>query len=449
MKKRGLYVSIILGVMIAMLSGCGKSSTTGKNNGNKDEKITLTVTAAGGELGDPKIFEKYMEENPNIIINEVPIGNSSTKLISMIASGESVDIIRHMGYDELPVMVQRGILAPLDDFVEESSLNLEDCYNVIDICRFDGKTRGQGSIYGIPKDWSPIGIWINKTAFEEAGVPLPSTTEPMTWDEFATIAKKLTVMENGSVKRHGCVTALTFPTLLEMYLNSYGGSMWTDDLNSTTLQTAESKAAVEFFMDLHKTAALASSLYPATDSIGGSALPAGTTAMALGGYWFRGQWAATGYLGKVEDDMMFVPAPVGTKKASYAPDVTCLGLFSGSKHPEEAKKLLEYIVASESAITARSSIGYGVPLFKSYIDTLPSTSEFDKQILDVVMNYQMNTFDVSLSVSPYMNYTSLNTLFDKYYLPVLYERGDLDDALKTINREAELLVEEGKQLMGD
>ena len=65
------------------------------------------------------------------------------------------------------------------------------------------------------------------------------------------------------------------------------------------------------------------------------------------------------------------------------------------------------------------------------------------------MNYQMNTFDVSLSVSPYMNYTSLNTLFDKYYLPVLYERGDLDDALKTINREAELLVEEGKQLMGD
>ena len=449
MRKRGLYISIIIGVMIAMLSGCGNSSATGKGNGKKDEMITLTVTVSSTELGDSKIFEKYMEDNPNIIINEVPLGNSSTKLISMITSGDSLDIIRLMGYDELPVFVQRGILTPLDDFIAESSINLEDCYDVIDVCRFDGKTRGQGSLYALPKDWSPIGLWINKTAFEEAGVPLPSTTEPMTWDEFATIAKKLTVMEGGAVKRHGCVTALTFPTLLEMYLNSYGSSLWTDDLDSTTLQTAESKAAVEYFMDLHQAAALSSSLYPATDNIGGSALPANTTAMALGGYWFRGQWESMGELGRVDDTIMFVPAPVGTKESSYVLDLTCLGVFSGSKHPEEAKKLLEYIAASETAITARSSIGYGIPLFKSYVDTLPNVSEFDKQLLDVVKNYQMNTVDLSPSVSPYINYTSLSTLFDKYYLPVLYGRNNLTDALKTINHETELLVEEGKQLMGD
>lgn len=450
MKKRGLYISIILCMLIGLLSGCGNTSATGKNNGKKDEKVVLTVTTSAKELGDPEIFERFMEENPDIIVKTMDGGGlSSTKIIAAITSGQSIDIIRLQGYDELPVMVQRGMLAPLDDLEEKYSFDLDDCYDVINVCRFDGQTRGQGSLYALPKDWSPVGLWINKKVFEEAGVPLPSTTEPMTWDEFATLAKKLTVMEDGSVKRHGCVTALSMPTLLEMYLNSHGSTLWTDDLSSTTLQTADTKAAVEYFMDLHKTAALASSLYPSSDSIGGSALPAKTTAMAMAGYWFRGQWAATNYIGNVEGDMMFVPAPVGTKKASYAPDLTCLGVFSGSEHPEEAKRLLAYLTASEHSITARSSIGYGLPLFKSYFDTLPKTSEFDKQIMDVVTNYQMNTFDVSMSVSPYINYSSLTTLFDKYYLPVLYGRGSLEDGLKTINKEVELLVEEGKELTGE
>ncbi len=446
--KKLLCILLSAAMLAVFVGGCGSDGSGGGNAGKEsDEKITLTVTVMAKELGDATLYERYMKEHENIIINEVPMENSSSKLISMIASGDPPDIIRLMGYDELPVFVTRGLLAPLDEYVAQSAeVNLDDAYDIANICRFDGSARGQGSLYAIPKDWSPTGLWINKKAFEEAGIPLPSTTEPMTWEEFGEIAKKLTVINNGAVERHGCVTALTFPSLLEMYLNSNGSSLWTEDLNSTTLNTPETQKAVEFFMDLHKNAALGSSLYPPADNIGTSALPYGKTAMALGGYWFRAQWDTTGFLGQVEDNLMFVPAPVGSKEASYALDLTAVGLFSGTKHPKEAWELLEYIVASETAINARAEIGYGIPAFQSYFEKLPNTTAFDKQLLDTVSNYQMRTLDLTPSISPYINYTSLTTLFDKYYVPVLYDQSNLKDALSTINSETEILIEEGKEL---
>ena len=42
----------------------------------------------------------------------------------------------------------------------------------------------------------------------------------------------------------------------------------------------------------------------------------------------------------------------------------------------------------------------------------------------------------------------LTTLFDKFYLPVLYDKSTLKDAMKTINKETEILISEGKDLVG-
>lgn len=444
-----LCLTLVL-TMVMGLVGCGGGQSAGKD-GDNDGKITLTVTVSSAEVGSSEVFQRYMDEHPNIIIEEVPTSNGDTKLLSMIASGNPPDIIRFAGYDELPTFVQRGILMPLDDLLGNSeSFNEDDMFDVLDTCRFDGKNRGTGSLYGIPKDWSPVGLWINKEAFAEAGIPLPSTTEPMTWDEFASIAQKLVKKDGESVERHGFITALPIPTLLEMYLNSYGKSMWNEDYSSTTLESKDSMEAVKYFQAMQETAAMSSTLYPNADGIGTSALNENKVGMVLGGYWFRGSYAGSGTLSDIEDKLLYVPAPVGTEKTSYALDLTCLGIFSQTEHPEEAYDLLEYLVLEEYSVTTRSNIGFNLPVSKKYMDTLPYETDFDKQTLDMVKNYQLSTFDpTAVSVSPWISYTSLTTLFDKFYLPVLYDRSTLENAMKTINEEVEILVEEGKELMGD
>jgi len=449
-----LHSALSLVLVIVMLIGCASvcvgcgdsSKSKDKNNG----KTTLTVTVSSAEVGSREVFEKYMEEHPDVIIEEVPTSNGDTKLLSMIASGSPPDIIRFAGYDELPAFVQRGILMPLDKYLEKSDKFKEsDMFDAIKTCRFDGENRGKGSLYGIPKDWSPVGLWINKAAFAEAGIALPSTTAPMTWEQFADTAKKLVKKDGKSIARHGVVTALPLPTLLEMYLSGYGKSMWKNNYNTTTLTSDDTKKAVKYFKDLQESAALSSTLYPNPDGIGTSALNEGKVGMVLGGYWFRGSYAGAGTLEDIKDKIMYVPAPVGTKEACYALDLTCLGMFSETDTPEAAWDLLEYLVLDEYSVTTRSKIGFNLPISKKYVDTLPYETEFDKQVLDVVKNYQLNHFDpISVSVCPWISYTSLTTLFDKFYLPVLYGKSTLDDAMKTINKETEILISEGKELVG-
>lgn len=439
--------------MVFCCVGCGGDTTTqtgGKDNQTADGKISLTVTVSSAELGKTDAFSQYMIDHPNVIINEIPTTNGDTKLLSMIASGDAPDLIRFTTYDELPVFVQRGILLPLDDYLSKSdTFNIEDMYECIETCHFDGFNRGQGHYYGIPKDWSPCGLWINKNAFADAGVPLPSTTKPMTWDEFADIAQRLVKMEGKEVKRHGFITALQFPTLLEMYLSSYGKSLWTDDYNGTTLQTAETKKAVNFFLDMQKTAAMTSSLYPSADKIGQSALNQDKVGMVIAGYWFRGAFAGAGILSDVSEKLMYVPAPVGDRQTTFALDLVGLGIFSQTEYPDEAYDLLEYLTLSEETVLARSSIGFNMPVAKKYTDTLPKDDAFDKQLLSVLQDYQIPHFaPTDAKVCPWISYVSLNTLFDKFYLPILYGKTDLDTAMKTIDSETKILIEEGKELVG-
>jgi ABC-type glycerol-3-phosphate transport system substrate-binding protein len=207
--------------------------------------------------------------------------------------------------------------------------------------------------------------------------------------------------------------------------------------------------AIKFFQNMQETAAVSNTLFQNPDGIGHSALVEGKVGMVLAGSWFRGTYESGGLLSDVQDKLMYIPAPVGTKEVSQALDVTCLGIFSQTEHPQEAFELLEYLTLHEESVTSRSSIGFNLPVSKKYMDTLPNETEFDKQILATV-NKQLETFSpTSARVCPWVSYTSITTLFDKFYLPVLYKKSTLEQAVKTINSEIDILVEEGKELMGE
>lgn len=448
---RKLLIGILLLALGVPLTGCasGGEEETSKDAKEEEEDITLTVTLGEHEMGNTEVYAEYEATHPGIHIDVIPLSNNDTKLLSMIASGNPPDVIRCMAYDEIPVFVQRGILMPLDDYIAESDkIDLDNMYESANLCRFEGANRGTGALYGLPKDWCPIGLWINKDVFAEEGIPLPSETEPMTWEEFADLAKRLVKKDGEAVNRHGCITALPLSTLLEMYLNSNGSSLWTEDFSSTTLDAEETRGAVEYFKDLQEQAAIGSSLYPPTDTIGQSALLEDKTGMVLAGYWFIGGYGAANKSEETLSKLMFVPAPVGEKKASYCLDMVALGIFSESKHPKEAYELWEYLVTDEGSAGARAKIGLGLPASKSYFSYLPQATELQRQALGVVENYQLGTLDLTPKICPYITYASMTALFDQYYLPVLFGRAELEGALETIQSEAEILIQEGKELVG-
>jgi ABC-type glycerol-3-phosphate transport system substrate-binding protein len=232
-----------------------------------------------------------------------------------------------------------------------------------------------------------------------------------------------------------------------MQLNSMGDSLWTEDFGETTLETAKTQKVVKYWEDLQKTAAMSGNLYPAADTIGHQALVEGKVGMVLAGYWLCSAFRQYNYIDAASNDLMFVPMPGDGDDKSYTVDVTVAGIFSGTEHPDEAYLLWEYLMCNKETTQLRAASGHGIPTFKSDFECLPKETDFDKQTLETA-KAQINTLDLTPKTNPYIPYTSVTNLFDKYYVPYLYGKSTLKEAMQKINYNTKILIGEGKDLMG-
>jgi len=461
--KKWIACLLAVTLLVGLLAGCnagdrGSDSTSGQTNsvhkvdlsqGIKvtDQPATVVCTLALNELGGSAVIEGFKKKYPNITVKLEPMANGDSKLLAMIAAGNGPDLIRCSAFEELPSMVNRGLLLPLDDFVKASGkVDTGDLLEVNNLFRFDGKERGKGPLYGVVKDWSfDNTLWVNKTVFQQAGEPLPSTTEPMTYDELARLCKKLSVKRGETVERFGLITHMSVITLVEAMLASSGRSIWNEDFSASTLQTPETKKAINYWADLQKSGAMASTLFPSTDMTGNGAIAEDKTAMVMGGYWLLSSFI--GAQDDVKDKLMLIPSPIaaGGKTVNASLSAIGLGIFTDTKAPMEAYALWEYLMFDEISTGARATSGWGIPALRSMVEKMPTVSALDQQARQVCVN-QMEDFSVAPRSNPYVLYTGLTTEFDKYYNLYLYDVQTLDEAMATIDKDIGFLIDEGREM---
>lgn len=413
-----------------------------------DKEITLVTCLHGFEVcgtsqGWNDFTTEFRKKYPNITINVETMTNGDARLMAMIAAGNGPDIMRLSGYQEIPSLAARNLLLPLDKYFEASGVNTDDFMPVMDLYRYDGKERGKGHYYGVVKDFSfDNSIWINKDVFKAEGIPLPSTEEPMTYDELAELARKLTVRDGDTTKRFGLISTLSVQDLVEPMLQSSGKSLWNEDGTKTTLNSKETKEALDYWAKLQKEGVMQSTLNPINDNAGFGLLVENKAAMVIGGYWL-----GTGLMNYGEqnaDKLMLIPSPkmANGKTINACLAATGCGIFSGSKNPNEAFLLLKALFLEEENTKKRAETGWGLPGLKSCIKYLPDDSAPRKQFLDVTLK-QLDNFSTAPRVSNYCLYSGFSAAFDKQYNMYLYGKTTLDAAMKKVDSDVELLIEEG------
>ncbi|MCH5672448.1 ABC transporter substrate-binding protein [Streptomyces gilvus] len=209
MKKRSLVLATTAAATLA-LAGCtaSGSSTTGSGGkvtisfahwGNNEENATLKAMVA--------LFEKA---NPDIAVQSNWIqGDYEQKLQTSIAGG-SAPTVAQISNTSLPGFVgafRKADVRPSDFY----SANLARSMSV------------GGTYYATPFVVKTKAMAVNKKIFQKAGVPLPAANTPMTTDQFATIAAKLT---SGSGKSEVFGSA---PLWFQGWLTAEGGSFYNAD----------------------------------------------------------------------------------------------------------------------------------------------------------------------------------------------------------------------------
>ena len=130
------------------------------------------------------MLEKFQEENPDI---EVVMDYSDwdgywTKLPAQVAGGQTPDVFQ-MDYAKLAQYVENGVMAPLDDYVADGSLDLSNvAQSVIDSGSIDGK------LYAVSTGTNAPCMGYRKDILDDLGIEMPMNP---TMSEYTDISKKV------------------------------------------------------------------------------------------------------------------------------------------------------------------------------------------------------------------------------------------------------------------
>jgi ABC-type glycerol-3-phosphate transport system substrate-binding protein len=209
----------------------------------------------------------------------------------------------------------------------------------------------QGRTVAIPGDYAPFVLWYNKDIFKKAG--LNPQKPPTTWDELLQQALKIKQSTDVVPIGVGVGRALDFTQLVwGMLFYSATNEQYVDDLGRPQLTSENSIRAHQFLVDLvrkHKVTLPDPQLYSKGDLR--LLFRDEKVAMVVDGPWLMNVVASKTDLSAPDKSKFGIaPAPRSSAQGKipmYASTTDAWVISANSKHPEEAKKVLQFLLRPE------------------------------------------------------------------------------------------------------
>lgn len=372
MKLKKVLAVAMTAVMTLSFAACGsKSSDEGekKSEGSKDAKLTVAIWDSNQEPGLKEIMNDFTEETGvEVDIQVTPWGDYWTMLEAATQGGDMPDVF-WMHSDQIATYAQYDdILLNLSDKIEKSDKIDLNNYpeNLVNIYKNEA-----GDQLAIPKDIDTCAVWYNKTMFDEAGIPYP--TSDWTWEDFREIAKKLTNPEKnqyGTSIKPGSYQESWYSTIY-----AYGGEVISEDKTKSGFDNPKTIEAMQLIENIIKDGSMPDYTVVAENNTE-ELMMAGTVAMTFQGSWMIPDMASNDFIKENCDIAPLPKGPNGTKSISNG-----LGWAASAQgeHTEEAWKLIEYL-GSKEAQQKQAELGVTMAAYEGVSDAWKNSHpEFNMQ----------------------------------------------------------------------
>ncbi len=358
-----------------MLTAAGLVFAGGKkDSGSMPGTVTITISNwLDAEEATSAVFREmlddFMKANPGIKVESlaIPFNQYNDQVLIAGASNNAADVI--MGNSQMMVSFNgAGLLADLSPLVDKAVI--DDIFpNNLKGTTFDGRVAALS--------WAPhpLALYYNTDLFRQAG--LDPDSPPKTWDELARYAEAIAKL--GKDSAGNTIYGFATPTgkvahtgqVMNGIFYAFGGQ-FQDENGRIVLNSRENAEAIRFLKDLVDRRIMPGGLE--IKDIRGL-FASGQIGMIIDGDMGRGAFRASSGLGNEFDKKMGVAIiPVGkTGKSETVYTEHELGIFKGSKHPQEAAKLVEYLLSPEAMLKYHAS--NGVLSARKSIASLPEMNE--------------------------------------------------------------------------
>ena len=277
-----------------------------------------------------QVLADFQQKYPNIKVDYQTIEGDYPAAMTAAFSARKPPDVFYVDSSFAPDWIDQQLLEPLDGYIEANDFQTGPFFDPL-VEAFRGE---DGQLYGLPKDWSPLGTITNETMLKDAGVKAPTT-----WEELRQAAQKLKVPGGRAI----CLEDDWARVMAFVYQN--GGSFLNEDRTEVTVNSPEVRAAVEFYVGL-----VNDGLANTPEKLGagwcGEALGKNKAAIA-----FEGNWAVP-FFQETYPNLKYGIHPLvqGEEEANMAYTVS-YSMAADSKNKEAAWILLSHLVGQDGMQT--------------------------------------------------------------------------------------------------
>ncbi|MCY7323477.1 MAG: ABC transporter substrate-binding protein [Phormidesmis sp. CAN_BIN36] len=410
MKK---LLSITFSALLLLTTGC-------RARDQNERSIEITLSGWQSNPIESRLLEKVISEfeakYPNIKIKHEVINSQYMDVIKTRLIGEVAPDVFYLDAFEAPSLMKHEVLEPLGSYIKPE-FNISDFEPTL-INAF----KHNNNLYGIPKDFSTLALFYDRTAFANANIEQP----PKTWNEFIQYSKKLTISEpSGKITRYGFGITPELPRQ-QFIIQAFGGKL-VDRSNYATFATPESLKGLQLVVEQYRRDRSSAQPSDVGASSGDDMLGQGKVAMLLSGAW------SIPYFKETFPNLKFATAEVPTingRKGTMAYTVAYV-MNRKSIHKEAAWKLIEYLT-SEATMKTSGSQGFALPSRRSVLAKL--TSDRNSLYAPLIAGATYATTWQAGETLP-----TILTNFDNQFVSALIGQQSLKDAMQkaqdTANRE--------------
>lgn len=343
---------IIMLTMLLVLSACSTPATP-KTDETTGENVNLVVWDQFYREEESKVIETLNAEfeaaHPGVTIERDTKVLEDLQMTVKLALGESdgPDVAQvNQGRSDMGALVEADLLLPLDDYIGKFGWGSVFSTSVSSRNSFtpDGKTFGQGSLYGVSPTAEVVGVFYNKGIFKANGWSVPTTFEDFE-DLLAEIkAAGITPISFGTLDGWNAIhefSAIQHLLVSLDYINNF-----TYGVNNVSFDTEDNQKAAEILLSWSK-AGYFSEGYPGIGYDDSNNLfKAGEGAMTI-----TGSWLAPELMTGTDQEFGFFLLPGFSGKATMAIGGVGIpfAIRKSTEHPDLAAEYLDWMISPRAA----------------------------------------------------------------------------------------------------
>lgn len=290
-------------------------------------------------------IEAFEAQNPDVHVEWIPAVDAwQDKLLVEMAAGTAPDITEFWG-DFGQKLAREGLLLDLRPYVERdmSPEEVADFFPALWETTFVQFGPRKGVQFSLPRYINTMVTYFNADAFAQAGLEDPMSLDrrgEWTWETMREAAIKLTRRDGSVVTRWGFMTTTSDWNRMAQWLWEAGGD-WMDpeDPKRFIGDQPEAVSAIAFLHEMIWELGVARNNLSGTEFINGNA------AMADDGIHAIFNNYEAGIAGSF--DWNVAPRPKGPNgRKPWAVD-DAFGIWSGTRHPDEAWRFLKFLASRE------------------------------------------------------------------------------------------------------